>query len=332
MFAVAVGACRYTGFNDNPSKAVAAGAVDWLLTQQESDGGFEVANFAGFETPDAILAIADDAQQQYGWSATQARNAVLGATENGNSPLHFMDDFLVGTLSAGDAAKAIVLVAQPLGLSVTNFDPDGDGGRNLIGAVNAGAQSNGSYGAFNATLYAALAKKLVNGSVPTNTVAYIRNAQEAAGGWDFNGDPGGNDADVDTTALAVQALAVSGVAANDTDLRQGLAYLANLQRPNGAFQAFGNNDPNSTSMAIFAIVAAGFDPTVPCWRDTVVPAKEGDPYGSPVAWLRTQQHATGRIISPNDGFGVNTLATTQSVQALRRGWLPVYGVAPQVCS
>jgi hypothetical protein len=329
--AAGIAGCRYTGFNDGPSKATAATAVDWLVTQQQADGGFEVAGFAGFETPDAILAIADDAQQQYFWDATQARNAVLATIENGNNPLHAVDDFVDGTINAGQAAKVIVLVAKPLGLSVTNFNPDGDAARNLAAAVNAGALGNGSYGAFNATLYAALAKKLVDGAVPANTVAFIRAAQEASGGWDFNGDPAGNQADVDTTGLAVAALASAGVAPNDTDLRQGLAYLANNQQASGAWQAFGSNDPNSTSTAVFGIVAAGFDPTIPCWRNTAVPGLAGQPYASPISWLRTRQHADGHIISPNDQFGVNTFATSQSVQALRRGWMPIFGIDAQTC-
>ena len=55
--AVAMSVCRYTGFADAPSKSTASAATDWLLDQQESDGGFELANFTGFETSDAILAI-----------------------------------------------------------------------------------------------------------------------------------------------------------------------------------------------------------------------------------------------------------------------------------
>ena len=148
--------------------------------------------------------------------------------------------------------------------------------KNLVAVINAGAAPNGSYGTFNATAYAALAKKLVDGSVPANTVAYIRAAQEASGGWDFNGDPGGNDADVDNDAIAIQALAAAGVAGTDPDLRAGLAFLANHQRSDGAWEAFGSADPNSTSVAIYAVTAAGFNPAKSCWRDVVAPALAGN--------------------------------------------------------
>ena len=111
-------------FNDTPSKSTASTATAWLLTQQQTDGGFEVAGSPGFETPDAILAIAENAQQQYGWDKTQAKNAVLARVKNGHTPLHAIDDFVDGPgLDAGLAAKIIVLVAQPLGLSRDTVRP-----------------------------------------------------------------------------------------------------------------------------------------------------------------------------------------------------------------
>src|SRR5690349_5483871 len=71
-----LGAFRYSGWGDTASKQAARRATTWLHTKQQSDGGFEVAGFAGFETPDAIGAIAENAQQQAAWSTTQALNAV----------------------------------------------------------------------------------------------------------------------------------------------------------------------------------------------------------------------------------------------------------------
>ena len=148
----------------------------------------------------------------------------------------------------------------------------------------------------------------------------------------------GNDADVDNTAIAIQALAAAGVAGTDPDLRAGLAFLANNQRSDGAWEAFGSADPNSTSTAIFAVTAAGFDPAKPCWRNVVAPALAGNAYTSPMVWLQSQQNHgvptpadAGRINSPNDGFGVNTFATSQSIQALRRGWNPITPLLPQAC-
>ena len=330
--ALAVAGCKNTGFNDPANPSVITKAGTWLTSQQLADGSFEVSGFAGFETPDAIVAIAERAQTSAAWDSTKARNAVLAVTKNGKSALDAVDDFADGTLSAGQAAKLIVLVAAPLGLSPTAFNPQGDTARNLVTAVNQGAQPNGSYGAFNATLYAAIAKRQTSGSVPAATVTYIRDAQQTNGGWNFSGDATGTDLDIDTTALAVQALVASKVTATDANLVAGLQLLADQQTATGGWQSFGSDDPNSTATAIMAVTSAGFDPTKACWRDTVRPAQQGTAYANPVGWLRTQQAQDGHITSSNDAFPpVNTFATTQSIEALARGWLPVAWLAPRTC-
>jgi hypothetical protein len=330
--ALLFGACRFTGFNDPVAKTAAKDATNWLRGHQLADGSFELAGFPGFETPDAVLAIAENAQTTATWDPSEALDGVNAVTKGGNSGLHALDDLADAGLDAGQAAKLVVLDTEPLGLSATAFNPDGDAGSvNLEATITAGAQPNGSYGAFNATLYAAIALRLLHDAVPANTLAYIRGAQQANGGWSFSGLPGGTDLDIDTTGLAIQALAAAKVKLNDVDLRQGLAFLAAQHQANGAWQAFGSDDPNSTSVAAFALTAAGFDPNKPCWRDVVTPGDAGDPYTSPIAWLETQQKANGRIASPNDGFGINTFATTQSIEAFRRAWVPVTPIGPQQC-
>ncbi|MGZ4688009.1 MAG: prenyltransferase/squalene oxidase repeat-containing protein [Acidimicrobiia bacterium] len=332
LLVVAIAGCRYSGFVDGNAKTASAGGATYLKSQQLADGSFEVAGFPGFETPDAVLAIADNAQAQMGWSFAQAKAAVDATTNSGHSALHALDDFADSGINAGQAAKLAILVARPLGISTTSFDPDGDGAVNLQAIVDAGHQPDGSYGAFNATLYAAIAKRAFGG-VPADTLAYIRAAQEAGGGWNFAGDPTAvqAQADTDTTALAIQALASAQVAGTDVDLREGVAFLARSQQANGAWQSFGADDPNSTAVAMIAITAAGFDPTVSCWRDVTAPALHGTAYTSPVTWLRGDQLPSGRFASPNDQFGVNTFATSQAVQALRRGWLPVEYLKVQTC-
>jgi hypothetical protein len=334
LLVLALGGFRYTGFGDAAGKAAASRATTWLKTQQKADGSFEVANFPGFETSDAILAIAENAQQSATWNKLQARAAVNATKKGSNSVLHAIDDFVDSApLNAGQAAKIVVLVAGPLGINPKKFNPDGDASANLRTTIDNGRQANGSYGAFNATLYAAIAKRVLGG-VPANTLAYIRAAQMTNGGWNFAGDPTGAaaDADIDTTGLAIQALVAARVSKTDPDLRQALGFLARRHQASGAFQSFGADDPNSTAVAIFGITAAGYDPASSCWRDTAAPALTGTPYKTPTSWLRLDQQANGRILSPNDGFGINTFATTQAIEALRRTWIPVKALGKQQCS
>ena len=311
-----LGAFRFSGFNDLQSRATATRATKWLDGEQQPDGGFEVAGFPGFETPDAVLAIAENAQTTKKWSTATALAAVAAVKKNGHSPLAALDAFANSGIDAGQAAKLVVLDAKPLGLSPTHFNPDGVGKPvDLKSVIVAGAQPNGSYGTFNATLYAAIALRLLTASVPAKTIADIRAAQEASGGWDFSGDPKSTNVDIDTTGLAIQALAAANVALNDGALRAGLKFLATQQRATGAWQSFGSDDPNSTSVAVLAITASGFDPTQPCWRDVVDPALAGNAYASPIVWVRAQQQPDGHVASPNDSLGVNTFATSQSIAA-----------------
>ncbi len=314
--------------------AVASDAVDWIVTQQQPDGGFEVAGFPGFETPDAILAIAEHAQTTSTWSTSEARAAVEAVQTGGKHALDAMDDYVDSpALTAGIAAKLILLVAEPLGINPTDFDPQDDSPTavDLVATMNAGLNPDGSYGpagALNNTLYAALAQKLLTGNVPVATIAYIRSTQQADGAWSFAGDPTATIRDVDTTAIAMQALAAAGAGPTDPSQRKALTFLAQQQQSSGAWVSFGAEDPNTTSSAIMALASVGYDVTSSCWRDVSNPSALGASYHDPLGWLRAQQDpTTGRILSPVDSFGVNTFATSQSVQAFLTRWLPIAKVA-----
>src|SRR5262249_20316043 len=93
---------------------------------------------------------------------------------------------------------------------------------------------------------------------------------------------------------------------------------------------------NSTALGILAVTAAGYDVTSSCWRDTASAASASSPYPSPDAWLRSQQVTSGadagRVVSPNDGFGISTFATSQAGEGLLRSWLPVVRVPQQTCA
>ncbi len=328
------------GAKTSDKAPTAAEAVTWLATQQQADGGFEVSGFAGFETPDAVLAIAEQAQTGATWSTSEALAAVQATTNaTGKTPLDALDDFADGGLSAGQAAKLIALDVGALGFDPSHFDPQGDGGTttDLIGTVDAAFNpADGSYsslGTFNATLYAALAGKVAHATVPAKTLDLVRARQQAGGGWSFDADTtGATEADNDTTALAIEALVAGGAGGTDANVKRGLHFLAAGQKANGAWQSFGADDPNSTAVAELAIRAAGFDPSTTCWRAAAASDVTTTVTASPDEWLRSQQQADGHIASPNDSFGLNTFATSQSVQGLLRAWLPIVKAPAQACT
>ncbi|MGH9013892.1 MAG: prenyltransferase/squalene oxidase repeat-containing protein [Acidimicrobiia bacterium] len=322
--------------------AVTSAAVAYLRSQQiggttpaTGSGAWDTDPAFEFVTTEAVLALGEGGQSGGSWSASEALAAVQAADNpDGLDPLAFLDLVAAGPLTPGKAGKLILLVAEPLGLDPAAFDPAGDGSPvNLTAAVGS-PNPDGSFGApgfFNNTLFAALAKELVDGAVPAQTVAYIRSVQKANGGWSFDADPGTTtDADVDTTSFAVQALIAGGAASTDPDVREGLGFIASQMNADGTWSAFGNVNAESTSRAILAIVAAGYDVNSSCWRDTVVPGSTGAAYVSPDTALAGLRQADGSIAGP--GVFSVPFATAQSAQGLERGWLPVARGASQTCA
>lgn len=313
------------------ARNAAARAVAWLASQQQPDGGFELAGFPGFETPDAVLAIAESAQVSDTWDATRALNAVTRITRNANNALHNLDDLVDSGTSGGQAAKLIVLAVTPLGLNPHDFDPDNDSVApvDLVSVMDAAKLPDGSYGAgtFNATLYAPIASKLLGRTAPADTLAYIAGAQQANGNWNYTGTASGTGVDVDTTALALVALAAGGRTGTDPVVTGGLAALAAAQFTTGGwgddYGAGPEVNTNSTALAAIGIKAAGADPGTRTWRDTAAPSRAAQAYVSPETTLISKQKTDGHFTSPFDSYGLNTSATSQAVQGLLLNWLPI---------
>jgi hypothetical protein len=320
------------------AQAAAQKAVDWLKTQQQSDGGFEVAGFPGFETPDAVLAIAEQAQTTSTWNPSVGFSAVDAVRYGGSgpSPLDALDNLAEQAVTdgaSGTAAKLIVLDAMPLGIDPSDFDPSGDSASpvDLSATLDPGGCSadTASFGFFSQTLYGILAKYLIcSGNVPPSAISAVRNAQQANGGWNYLGDPNGTDIDIDTTGLAIQALVAGGADKSDPAVSKALGLLARAHNLDGSWNSpFASGDPNSTALGILGVTVASS-----CWRDEFFPEGAGRPYVSPDSWLISRQDADGHIQSPNDSWGVNTFATSQSVEALLRGWLPVSRAGSAACT
>ncbi len=311
------------------STAETQDGIDWMLGNQQADGGFEVAGFPGFETPDATLAIAQHAQSGTEWNAAEALaavNAVEYGGAGGPTPLDYLDDFAegaYGALSAGQSAKLIVLNAAPLGLSSTAFDPSSDGTAVDLKATLDSGYNAGSYGTFNATLFGALAHYALGEEIPAATTSLIEGAQQAGGGWDYAGDSSGSiGADVDTTSLGILALVAGGATAGDAAIDAAVAYLASDYAAAGGWESWGAFSPNATSMGILALTAADIDFSSDAWI-TAAGATAPATYTDPDAALLAYQTESGEFASWGNTFG-----TSQAVQALLRNWLPFVPDAP----
>lgn len=320
-----------SGAASGPEAVDVPAAYGYLASVQQADGGFDLSGFPGFETPDVAFAIASTAQDEAGWSTADALAAVRSVSTGGNDALDSIDDLVDGaedpeSVAAGaQAAKIVALVAGPTGLPATDFDPsdDSDEPVDLVARMNVHRSDDGTYAfdaQFNGVLYAALALEVVGEPIPASLVDQIADAQRGDGSWNFAGDlDPDSDGEVDTTALALIALAAAGHGTTHPTVAAGVAYLAKGQQPSGAWQAFGADDPNSTAMAAITLSTLKLDVTDPTWTVPFgVPAASS--YAGPYAWLGSQQLNGGRIASPNDEYGVNTFATAQTVQATSWQW------------
>lgn len=307
----------------------AQSAASWLRLQQLPDGSFEMADFPGFETPDAILALAEAAQTTSTWSTAEARAGVESAANCGFTALDWIDDFAEAGLEAGDAGRMVIFVAAQLGLSSTAFDPGNDGNPINLKTIMASAKVGGSYGTFGGTLWVVIAQRLLGDPVARDTDALIRAGQHTDGSWDFTGDLSTETpSDINTTALAMIALVAAGADRDDAALRNALGYLASQQQADGGFREAFNGDkvtnPNATALAILAITAAGWDPDDDLWRAaglTGYAPVVNAAYISPRDALRATQTGDGNYASPYDIYGLNTFATTGGIHGMLANWI-----------
>jgi hypothetical protein len=316
-------------------------AVGYLSSQQIAGtdpalgaGAWDLSVPAAFTTFDAVLAVAEAAQSGAAWNTSEALAGVAAFFNiDGVNPLPYMDLVGLAATTPGRAGKIITLWAEPLGLDPTAFDPLGDGTPvDLVDLVGT-PMPNGAYAAdvaFTDTLFAALAVYLVGGTVSPSTLQYVRDGQTAEGSWAYDHDPSNTAlADVDTTSNAIQVLLAGGVPVTDPAVRAGLAYIAEQQEADGSWSFYGSPSSETTSRALLAVAAAGYDVNSRCWRDTVLPAAVNDPFVGGDFALSSFAQSNGAIADPSSF--APAYSTGQALEGLLRNWLPVATGVAQTC-
>ena len=269
-------------------------AVDWLLTQQQPDGGF--AGFSGESDPgatvDAVLALV--AAQQVGVDADTAK-----AIE------YLQSKALVYTQQTpGSAAKlALALVA-------TGNDPHDFDNINPMAIVEiASAKGMVGIGPYEHA-FGLLALVATGATVPDPAIEAARASQLEDGSWAFDGtmEPGAGD--TNTTAMMVQALVAAG--SNDEMVSRATAYLLAAQNEDGgfAYQPGAESDANSTALGLQALIASN-------------DAANADAQSNAVTALLGMQTESGAFFymasTPDD----NAFATVQAIPALAGVAFPV---------
>jgi energy-coupling factor transport system substrate-specific component len=215
-------------------------AAGWLVTAQNTDGGFG-------DSPGESSSPEMTAWAMLGLEAA-GRNP-LDVAKAGKNPVDYLRSKVGGLESSGDFARTI------LALEGAGVDPRSFGGRNLVSALLNRRRSDGSYEGWpGSTAFAVIALRSagVSGGLD-QTQSWLGGAQNSDGGW---GDTPGAPSNADVTGAAMQAMPSSKAA------KQGLSYLRNHQRGNGGFAlgSGGAANAQSTAWAVQGIVAVGTDP------------------------------------------------------------------------
>jgi energy-coupling factor transport system substrate-specific component len=218
-----------------------SGASLWLQTVQNEDGGWGESRGA------------QSSQQMTGWVMIGLEAAgvnPLDVVNGGNSPVDFLQTQVAQIQSPGDLSRTI------LALEGAGIEPRDFGGRNLVAALLAKRRKDGSYDGWpNSTAYAVLALRSAGISNVSDSLAWLRGAQNEDGGW---GDVLGSPSNADGTGAVLQALSPSSQAAN-----RAVNYLRQVQQKGGGWRLGGNGALNtqSTSRAIQGLLAAEANPT-----------------------------------------------------------------------
>lgn len=289
----------YAGIVSDAATDAGNKAANWLISKQERDGGFGSGFAPGSDvsaTADAILAL-----------ATAGKDIAQIKSTTGRTPLNYLASQMTRRkLSTGQAAK-IALAVQAAGQNPRRF-----GYRDLTRMILAGYDQKTGVIGEHVFAHSLALLALVNAGVkpPEKAIATLESLQDETGGWAFMGS---GTRDVDTTALAVQALIASGRAPKDAVIERALSYLKSLQNEDGGFPYQSPSDygtetnANSTALVAQALFAAGIEPEAWAAAD-----------GNPLSALIALQQPSGSIAYQASMAGDNALATIGAIPALFR--------------
>ena len=229
-------------------------ALDWIAAQQQPDGSF--AGFNPGATTDAVLAL-----------IAAGRNPASFRSSDGLSAL----DYLAGEADgyAGQGASAAGKLA--LTVAAAEQDPRDFGGVDLVGAISATyAITGGGFGESSSVWdqsWALLGLRAAGETIPVSATQALEAMQAESGGWGFDASA---DPDVDSTALALQALAAAGRTVDAESVQAGLSWLRGVQAGDGGFPGYdGATSASSTGLALQALAAFDQSPDSPQWTGAI---------------------------------------------------------------
>ncbi len=219
-------------------------ALNFLRSIQQSDG--RISDFATSSW--AVIAIAAAGEDPHDWRVGSGSSIV---------------DYLIANRHMLDLSKATDVERSTLSMTAADEDPSDINGTDYVEILK-NLFVNGQIGNeawlnddFWGVLALVSAGEAANSTVIHETVEFIKEHQNADGGWGWAVSAG---SDVDNTAAAIMALVSAGENNSTKVVSNALQYLRNNQQPNGGFPSHGDTNSASDSWAIGAICSVGQNP------------------------------------------------------------------------
>jgi len=240
--------------------------------------------------------------------------ALAGAGKSGEAArVHRACEAGLAGLRQGDTNRYSALVFAVL---AAGADPRAYCSRDLVREIQEAQLPGGKFAdnvitggenLVNAHIWAVLALTAAGAAIPDPEGArrWLISRQLANGGFNWNAAEK-TAADVDTTGMALMALAAIGEDKESPAVKRALTFLRRVQLSNGGFTSWGTENPESCSAVIQGLVALGIDPRGAEWQ------KSG---GDPVTALLSFQLPSGAFAHQKGGEA-NEMATYQALMAL----------------
>lgn len=279
-------------------------AVNALIAAQGEDGGF--LGFSGESDPgttiDAIFALA------------AAEEAGLDTGDSIERAIAYLEPVAVeyAAIGLGQQAK-LVLAIDAAQRDATDF-----AGTDFWEVFETTEFETGiiGQGFFDHSL-ATLAAVAVESESDIIFATVLVNWQLPDGSWGFESNAVEGEGDVNTTALAVQALVAAGLG-DDPAVDAALDYLAAARATDGGYgyapaatPEENESDANSTALVIQALLAVGMDPSE-------------EPMASDIAALATFQNESGSFRYNDDMPDDNLFSLVQAILAAAGAPDPVF--------
>jgi hypothetical protein len=263
------------------------GALDWLESQLQEDGGIS-NGFAPESDPGAMVTAGLDPE------------TVLATA--GLSAIDFLRNWINTNEEVGAGIAAKIIIA----LEAAGHEPTAFADRDVIGLIlddyDPGSGMFG-LGPFDSGL-AILALVASGSEIPSGAVNSLIATRLNDGSFAFSYDPSLATGDSNTTAIVVQALIAVDRA---NEVSASIEYFRTTQNEDGGWtyqkpSEFGEEtDANSTALAIQALKAAGEDM---------------EQWGDPINVLSALQESSGAFAFSSTFTGDNMLATLQAIPTL----------------